>query len=172
MCGHLPYSLNPLVQEAGMEGAENHYVEQCRPVSCNMYQDCRPQSCRDPPIANDHLEKKTGKRMGKNKDMWPKGCWLKIQSHQSFSCQCRCPETLKHKKAKGLKLHFNQLMIPQVLGLRVVGGWGNAATILTIAILFSHPAGRKEHEIPAMATEGKVRPEDLACLLYVHRPDH
>jgi hypothetical protein len=62
-------------------------------------------------------------------------------------------------------------MIPQVLGLRAVGGGGNAANILTI-ILFSHPAGRKEHEIPAIATEGKVRPEGLACLLYVHGPDY
>jgi hypothetical protein len=58
MCGHLPHSPKPPIQEADREDTESYHVEQSRPVTWNIYQDCRPQSCRDPPLAKDSLVRK------------------------------------------------------------------------------------------------------------------
>jgi hypothetical protein len=91
------------VQEAGRESAENVHAQECRLVSWNMYQDYRPQSCRDPPHTRDSLERKARKRMRENEDRSPRTDDLEVSVTVTSNTNADSQKYLKYKRAKGLK---------------------------------------------------------------------
>jgi phospholipase C len=59
------------MQEADREDTESYHVEQSRQVTWNMYQDRKPQFCRDPPLTKDSLVRKA-KEAEETQDMSPR----------------------------------------------------------------------------------------------------
>jgi hypothetical protein len=90
---------------------------------------------------------------------------LKFSPTRASVVSADAQKSLKNKKAKGLRLQFHQLMIPQLLTLRVVGEWGNAG--LPLSPSYYLVTQQEERSVKSQQEQLKERSDWRPCVLAV-----
>nr|KAF6410529.1 hypothetical protein HJG63_009057 [Rousettus aegyptiacus] len=176
-CGRGPQYSNPPVQEV-TEGADTRGAgERDRPVKQNMYRGYRPRFRRGPSHQRQPREDSNEEDKENQGDETRGQQRPQRQYRRHFSNRRRCPECPKPQGDKETKAadppaensspppptHTHTYTNPR---LSRAGPSKSRLTISTI-ILFGHPTGRTEYEIPAIRNELKIGAKALSACFFV-----